>query len=183
MSKQANQSINLPLTMSGAYVNSTLNAGLVGSTATGSLRFAAAGSFSSLLYAEQGTLAVDGLSVAILQPGVYQVDAIVAQAASASNTFALTFGATVVTNAAAPTAATAGLLQLVAGTITPLATAVSVPLSAVILVRLATAKTTPAVTSANTVRILATATAGGIVTNLTVAGCSISINRINDFNG
>ncbi len=180
---QANQSINLPLTISGEYTNNTLNAGLVGSTGTGVLRYAAAGTANSLLYAEQGTLAVDGLVVAILQPGVYRVEAVVAQAASASNTYAIAVGTTTITNAAAPTFATTGVERLVAGTITPAACAVSVVMSLVVSVTLAAARTTPAVLSRQTVRVLATATAGGIVTNLTVGGAAIRINRIADFNG
>lgn len=185
MQQSINQSVanagDLSTGLQGLYANNTLNAGLVGSTVgTGTLRFNAAGTFDPLLYAEQGTLAENGTSIAILQPGAYQVEAFVTQD-DATNTFALAFGATVVNNVAAPTFATGGVLQLIAGASCPAGTVLPIPLSVTIMVRLPTARVTPSVTSANTVRILATAAAGGIVTNLIAASCSLRIVRANNF--
>jgi hypothetical protein len=71
---------------------------------------------------------------------------------------------------------------LYAGILLPAATATSVVMSTTILVSQATAKLTPSTTSLNVARILATAAAGGVVANLTAAGCAMRIVRINDFN-
>ena len=176
------QSINLPNVLPGTYTNNTLNAGLVATTDTGVLRPNAAGTLDALLYAEQGALATNGLALAFLQPGIYTVESVISQAASAANTYAAVLGNTSspLTNAAAPTFATAGLVQLVPGVTTPAATAMAVPMHFTLAIRLGTARLTPSLTSGNTLKFIATAAAGGIVTNLTAAGWSIRVVRVND---
>lgn len=176
------QSINMPLTTigSGQYLNNTLNAALVGGVDTACLRYNAAGVFDAQLFAEQGTLANNGTVVAIIQPGVYTIETLLVQAATADNTYGLCLGATVVTNGTAITYATAGILRLASGLQNAAASDSAISLTATVLVRTATAKITPTTTSANTVRVLATATATGAPTLITVASCGISITKIND---
>jgi hypothetical protein len=187
------QSINLPNSPDGFLGTPAATIGFfssrqlsavaaTGATDTGVIRMNAGGTADAQLFAEQGTLAANGTAVAIIQPGVYSFAAVMSQAQNASNTFALTFGATVLTQAAAPTQAFGGLLQLVAGTITPNAPAeqVSVVMRTTFTVRQAIAKLTPSTTSLNVARVIATATAGGVVTLLTAAGCSIRIVRLNN---
>lgn len=177
------QSINLPNVMPGVYTNNTLNAALVASTDTAVLRPNAAGTMDSTLYAEQGTLAANGLALAFLQPGIYSVEVDLIQAAATpANTFAALFGNTTapLVFASVPTFATAGLIKLVPGVTTPAGAVIQVSMNFTLAVRLATAKVTPSTTSSNVLKLVGVATAGTIVTGLTAAGWSMRVLRSND---
>lgn len=182
-----NQSVanagSLDTGLQGLYTNTRLNVAVVGTTAEGTLRFQSAGAFDPNIYDEQGTLAVDGTSVAIIQPGIYRIEAVVMQQGqdepSLDNTYAIAMGATAVTGAA-PTFATQGVVRLFPNIVSPFVMVTPVVMTATVLVSLPRAKAALSATSSNTIRILATIAAGGPPLGILTNDCSLRINRINN---
>lgn len=176
---QPTQSINLGLTDNISYVNSTLNAAFTGGTATNCLRWNAAGTIVGSAFITETTTAADGTTVAITDPGVYEMELVGSSVDAVTNIWGLSVGATLVV-AGTVTINTNGVFQA-SQQITILNETRSFALKGYVLLRTAAAKATVALQSTNQFRGVASASGGGAPTGVVAANCSIRINKMNFF--